>query len=88
MELPWRSSKPVCLKLTSLQDKESIVAQHARGVFICECIRDECVFFQQSQYHVSRWNQDWAQERVKYAELQADNWRSLYGELESMPFGE
>ncbi|CZT40984.1 related to MVP1 protein [Rhynchosporium secalis] len=69
-------------------DKESIVAQHARGVFIKECIRDELVFFQQSQYHVGRWNQDWAQERVKYSELQADNWRQLHEELESMPLGD
>ncbi|KAL3423368.1 sorting nexin mvp1 [Phlyctema vagabunda] len=71
-----------------IKDKESIVAQHARGVFVKECIRDELVFFQQSQYHVSRWNQDWAQERVKYSELQADNWKQLHEELESMPIGE
>lgn len=70
------------------QDKESIVAQHARGVFIKECIRDELIFFQQSQYHISRWNQDWAQERVKYSEMQADNWKQLHEELESMPLGE
>lgn len=72
----------------NFQDKESIVAQHARGVFIKECIRDELVYFQQSQYHVSRWNQDWAQERLKYSELQADNWKQLHDELESMPLGE
>ncbi|TAQ84259.1 hypothetical protein B7494_g7416 [Chlorociboria aeruginascens] len=71
-----------------IKDKESIVAQHARGVFIKECIRDELVYFQQSQYYVSRWNQDWAQERVKYSELQADNWKQLHEELESMPIGE
>jgi len=71
-----------------IRDKESIVAQHARGVFIKECIRDELIFFQQSQYHVSRWNQDWAQERVKYSEMQADNWKQLHEELESMPFGD
>ncbi|KAL2075665.1 hypothetical protein VTL71DRAFT_608 [Oculimacula yallundae] len=71
-----------------IKDKESIVAQHARGVFIKECIRDELIFFQQSQYHVSRWNQDWAQERVKYSEMQADNWKQLHEELESMPLGD
>ena len=72
----------------SMQDKQSIVDQHARGVFIKECIRDELVFFQQSQYHVSRLHQDWSQERVKYAELQADNWRALNEEAENMPTGE
>ena len=70
------------------QDKESIVQQHARGVFIKECVRDELLFFQQSQYHISRLHQDWSQERVKYAELQADNWRALSDEVEGMPLGE
>ena len=70
------------------QDKQSIVAQHARGVFIKECIRDELTYFQSSQYHISRLHQDWSQERVKYAELQSDNWRALSEEVEHMPLGE
>ncbi|PWY69121.1 hypothetical protein BO70DRAFT_390213 [Aspergillus heteromorphus CBS 117.55] len=70
------------------KDKESIVHQHARGVFIKECIRDELVYFQQSQYHISRLHQDWSQERVKYSELQADNWRSLSDQVEGMPLGD
>ena len=53
-----------------------------------ECIRDELVFFQQSQYHVSKLHQDWSQELVKYSELQADNWRGLSEEVENMPAGE
>ncbi|EAT76649.2 hypothetical protein SNOG_16070 [Parastagonospora nodorum SN15] len=68
-----------------VKDKESIVQQHARGVFIKECIRDELLHFQKSQYHISRLHQEWSQERVKYAELQADNWRALSEEVESMP---
>ncbi|EON69493.1 hypothetical protein W97_08753 [Coniosporium apollinis CBS 100218] len=71
-----------------VRDKQSIVNQHARGVFIKECVRDELLFFQQSQYHVSRLHQDWSQERVKYAELQADNWRALSEEVEGMPLGD
>ncbi|THC97837.1 hypothetical protein EYZ11_002690 [Aspergillus tanneri] len=70
------------------KDKESIVQQHARGVFIRECLRDELTYFQQSQYHISRLHQDWSQERVKYAELQADNWRSLSDQVEGMPLGD
>ncbi|KAL8712111.1 MAG: hypothetical protein Q9220_003545 [cf. Caloplaca sp. 1 TL-2023] len=70
------------------KDKQSIVDQHARGVFIKECVRDELLYFQQSQYHVSKLHQDWSQERVKYAELQADNWRALSEEVESMPTGD
>ncbi|KAF2429751.1 sorting nexin mvp1 [Tothia fuscella] len=70
------------------RDKQSIVTQHARGVFIKECIRDELNYFQSSQYMISRLHQDWAQERVKYAELQADCWRSLVEMVEGMPGGD
>ncbi|KAI0191379.1 sorting nexin mvp-1 [Xylaria flabelliformis] len=71
-----------------IKDKESIVDQHNRSVFVKECLRDELIFFQQTQYQVSRWNQDWAQERVKYSEMLADNWRRLLDELEGMPLGD
>lgn len=53
-----------------------------------ECVRDEVLFFQASQYHVSRLHQDWGAERVKYAELQADNWRALADEVDGMPLGD
>ncbi|KAL8843241.1 MAG: hypothetical protein Q9176_002194 [Flavoplaca citrina] len=69
-------------------DKQSIVDQHARSVFIKECLRDELQYFQQSQYHVSKLHQEWSQERVKYAELQVDNWRALSEEVENMPTGD
>ena len=62
--------------------------QHARGVFIQQCIREELQFFQLSQYNVSKLHQDWSQERVKYAELEADNWRALSEEVENMPLGD
>lgn len=62
--------------------------QHNRSVFVRETLRDELIYFQQTQYQVSRWNQDWAQERVKYAEMLSDNWRQLLDELEGMPLGE
>lgn len=71
-----------------IADKEAIVQQHARGVFIKECIRDEIITFQRTIYATSRLHQDWSQERVKYAELQANNWRTLAEQLESMPTGE
>ncbi|KAM0508533.1 hypothetical protein ACHAQF_003734 [Verticillium nonalfalfae] len=71
-----------------IKDKESIVNQHNRSIFVKECIRDELIYFQSTQYHVSRWNQDWAQERVKYSEMLADNWRRLLDELDGMPLGD
>ncbi|KAK5704018.1 Sorting nexin mvp1 [Elasticomyces elasticus] len=69
-------------------DKQSIVAQHARGVFIKECVRDEIAYFNGTMYRVSRLHQDWAQERVKYAELGADNWRGMVDAVEGMPLGD
>ncbi|KXX82509.1 Sorting nexin mvp1 [Madurella mycetomatis] len=71
-----------------IKDEESIVNQHNRSVFIRECLRDELVYFQRTQYHVTRWNQDWAQERVKYSEILAENWRRLLDDLEGMPLGD
>ncbi|ERS97412.1 hypothetical protein HMPREF1624_05579 [Sporothrix schenckii ATCC 58251] len=71
-----------------IKDKETIVQQHNRSVFVKECLRDELLYFQATQYHISRWNQDWAQERVKYSEMLADNWRRLLDELDGMPLGE
>lgn len=71
-----------------IKDKESIVQQHNRSIFVKECLRDELITFQSTQYHVSRWNQDWAGERVKYAEMLADNWRRLLDALEGMPLGD
>ncbi|KAF4977955.1 hypothetical protein FZEAL_5603 [Fusarium zealandicum] len=71
-----------------IKDKESIVQQHNRSIFVKECLRDELITFQSTQYHISRWNQDWAGERVKYTEMLADNWRRLLDELEGMPLGD
>jgi len=57
-------------------------------VLIKQCVKDELQFFQSSQYQISRLHQDWSQERVKYAELQADNWRAWSEEVDQMPMGE
>lgn len=70
------------------KDREGIVECLARRVLVKEGLRDELLYFHSSQYHVARLHQDWAQERVKYAELMAENWRQLQGGLEGMPVGE
>ncbi|EEP80073.1 Mvp1p protein [Uncinocarpus reesii 1704] len=62
--------------------------EKVEGAIFKECVRDELYIFQKSQYHISRLHQDWSQERVKYAELQADNWRALCDEVEAMPTSE
>lgn len=85
LSIYWLCSYEVLTVFFSSQDKESVVQQYARGVLIKECIRDELLYFQSSQYHISKLHQDWSQERVKYSELQADNWRALCDEVEAMP---
>ncbi|KAL9105757.1 MAG: hypothetical protein Q9227_009105 [Pyrenula ochraceoflavens] len=71
-----------------VSDKESIVAQHARGVFIIECVRDEIRIFMKGVGGVSRLWQDWAAERVKFAELGAGAARGWVEGVESMPVGD
>lgn len=66
-------------------DKESIVNQHNRGVFIVECVRDEIVGFMKGVGEVSRLWQDWCGERVKFSELGAGNWRRAQEAVEGMP---
>ena len=70
------------------KDRETIVECLARRVLIKEGLRDELRTFHNSQYHVARLHQDWAMERVKYAELMAENWKGLQTILEAMPTGE
>jgi len=43
------------LESSITSDKANIVRQHNRGVLIKECVRDELLFFQNSQYHISRY---------------------------------
>ncbi|KAF2863215.1 sorting nexin mvp1 [Piedraia hortae CBS 480.64] len=68
-----------------VNDKNSITNQHARGVFIKECIRDEILYFNSAQYRISRMCQDWAQKRLKFAEFRVDNLRALVDAVDSMP---
>ena len=67
------------------RDKQSIVNQHARSVFIKECVRDEVQFFLGSLYHVGKMFQEWAGELVRCAEARVENWREYEGAVESMP---
>lgn len=61
---------------------------HNRTIFIKECIRDELLFFQHTQFSIGRAMQDWAAERVKYGELMAENWNASLVEVEGMVVSE
>ncbi|KAK9364952.1 hypothetical protein V1509DRAFT_634712 [Lipomyces kononenkoae] len=67
------------------RDRESIKEQHTRTWLIKECMRDELAYFQQTKYRVAKLFQDYAQERLKYAELFAENWRVLGNEISEVP---
>ncbi|KAA8914874.1 hypothetical protein FN846DRAFT_925255 [Sphaerosporella brunnea] len=87
-EAPLKPGETEKVQEAIRKDGEDIERQRVRGILIRECILHELVFFQGSQYHVGRLHQDWAIERVKYAELQAEGWRALSSEVEGMPTGE
>lgn len=71
-----------------MRDKEGIVDQHARGVFIRECLRDEIgVWGRESVGHVGRLWGDWAGELSRGAEVVGGNWAALVGEVEGMDLG-
>ncbi|KAK9463776.1 uncharacterized protein V1516DRAFT_618068 [Lipomyces oligophaga] len=67
------------------RDKDGIREQNTRSWLIKECMRDELAYFQQTKYAVAKLFQDYAQERLKYAELFAENWRTLGNEISEVP---
>lgn len=71
-----------------VKDQEEIKVQHARGVFIKECMRDEITIWMGELGRVGRFLKEWASERCKFAELVAENWRGLEGEVEGLNIGE
>ncbi|KAK9321055.1 hypothetical protein V1517DRAFT_185317 [Lipomyces orientalis] len=73
------------IQISIQRDRESIKEQHARTWLIKECMRDELAYFQQTKYRVAKLFQDYAQERLKYAELFAENWRVLSNEISEVP---
>lgn len=72
------------VKEAIVKDQEDIKMQHARGVFIVECLRDEITTWMGSMQRVGSWVKMWAGERGKYAELNAEGWKALTEEVEHM----
>jgi sorting nexin-8 len=72
------------VKEAIVRDQEDIKQQHARGVFIVECVRDEIGIWMGSMTRVGSWIKMWAGERGKYAELVSEGWRGLGEEVEHM----
>ncbi|KAG5518601.1 hypothetical protein PMAC_002997 [Pneumocystis sp. 'macacae'] len=68
-----------------MKDKELIANQRSRHFFINKCILTEIIYFQISQIYIGKLYRDYAQERIKYSELLAENWRSMEIQIASMP---
>ncbi|KTW27991.1 hypothetical protein T552_01856 [Pneumocystis carinii B80] len=70
-----------------MKDKKLILSQQSRCFSINKCILNELVYFQISQAHIGKLYKDYVQERIKYTELLAENWRSMEIQITSIPFG-
>ncbi|KAK9475451.1 uncharacterized protein V1510DRAFT_409235 [Dipodascopsis tothii] len=73
------------IELAVVRDKETINEQTTRTWLIKECMRDEITYFEQTKYKVAKLFQDYAQERLKYSELFAENWKVLSNEISEVP---
>lgn len=62
-----------------------IATQKSRRFLVNKCILTEIIYFQISQIYIGKLYKDYAQERIKYTELLAENWRSMEIQIASMP---
>ncbi|ODV58653.1 Mvp1p [Ascoidea rubescens DSM 1968] len=68
------------------RDKQDIISQTNRDWLIKECVLHEFVMFQETQYKITKIFQEWGADRLKYGELQADNWNQMCNLLQQMPY--
>lgn len=73
------------LKSAISSDKKSIEAQTNRDWLIKECISQEILLSQQTQYQISKLLRDWASDNTKYSELLVSNWSELNNDVSHMP---
>lgn len=69
-------------------DKKAVVDWRRRVERIRQNVLEEMEIFARGMGGVGRCHSEWARERVKFAELQAEVWRGLLREVEGMPGGE
>lgn len=73
------------LRKSIANDKKSIENQTNRGWLIKECISQEILLSQRTQYQISKLLRDWASDNTKYAELIQNNWSELNNDSSHMP---
>lgn len=66
-------------------DTEMIAAHTNRTWLIRESISEEIVLFQKTQLQISKLLQEFAVDKIKYAELYSDNWAKLDNDVMDLP---
>lgn len=67
------------------EDKETVLKMTNREWLVRECIWEEFLMFQETQYQISRVWAEWLGDRLKYDELQVENWSQLVDEMLQVP---
>ncbi|GMM39064.1 Mvp1 protein [Saccharomycopsis crataegensis] len=66
-------------------DKQLVIRQTNRDWLIKECVQQEFLMFQETQYKITKVFQEWVSDRLKYSELHSENWSQLADALQAMP---
>ncbi|SCU79455.1 LANO_0A06304g1_1 [Lachancea nothofagi CBS 11611] len=73
------------IKQSIQRDRRSIAEQMNKSWLVRECILEEYVFFQETQFLISDIFQRWARLNMKYMELNSNEWETILDRIESMP---
>lgn len=73
------------IRVTISRDKRSIIEQSNKAWLIRECILEEFVIFQETQYLISTSFQEWAKINSNHSGLNMNEWEKLMDQLVDMP---
>ncbi|SCU91190.1 LAFA_0F02344g1_1 [Lachancea sp. 'fantastica'] len=73
------------VKQSIQRDRRSIAQQMNKSWLIRECILEEYVYFQETQFLITDNFQRWAKLNMNYMELNSNEWEKLLNSIESMP---
>lgn len=67
------------------RDVREIAEQTNRDWLIKETVLTEYIMFQETQFQITKVFQDWSRSKMKFSELQSNNWGLLINGLQDMP---
>lgn len=73
------------LKAAITRDRKSIDFQTNRDWLIKECMTEELILCQRTQYQIAKSLKSWAGDCTKYSELFKDNWTEMNNDAEHLP---